>query len=135
MHESKLKKKEKGKNKMKLKEIKDYIRETIYKTDKDYANVVFYLIKNGFAGKPLRQIEKCNIDTMFDNLEINSEIINSDNISEYDEEFLVDVVGKRTINKIKKDENLFLVLNYYDVKSIDRKSRFVFKYGYDVIGE
>ena len=72
---------------------------------------------------------------MFDNICINSEIINSENISEYDEELLVDVVGKRTINKIKRDENLFLVLNYYDANSVKRNSRFVFKYGYDVIGE
>ena len=119
---------------MKLQEIKDYIRETIYKTDKDYANVVFYLIKNGFAGKPLRQIEEGDIDTMFDNVCINSEIVNKDNIEEYDAEFLVDAVGKISMNKIKRDENLFLVLNYYDANSVKRNSRFVFKYGYDVIG-
>jgi len=124
----------KEENNMKLQEIKDYIRETIYKTDKDYANVVFYLIKNGFAGKPLRQIEENDIETMFDNLWINSEIIDSDNIKGYDEMLLIEKVGKRTINKIKKDENLFLVLNYYDANSVERNSRFVFTYGYVVIG-
>ena len=43
---------------MTLKEIKNYIRETIYKRDRDYANVIYYLIKNGFSGKALKQIEE-----------------------------------------------------------------------------
>ena len=118
---------------MKLKEIKDYIKETIYKRDKDLANVTFYLIKNGFSGKKLYQIEKEDIHMMYDNLYINSEIIDSGNINDYEEGVLVDAVGKAKINKIKKDDNLFLVLNYYDANSVLKKSSFVFNYSYDAI--
>ena len=125
----------KGKNKMTLKEIKNYISETIYKRDQDYANVIFYLIKNGFSGKKLYQIEKEDIKFMYDNLCINSEIINSDNIKDYDEMLLIEKVGKNRINKIKKDDSLFLVLNYYNAHSVVKDSCFMFNYGYDVIIE
>ena len=118
---------------MTLKEVKNYISETIYKRDKDFANVVFYLIKNGFAGKPLHQIDEGDIVMMYDNLYINSEIIDSDNIGEYDEEYLIEKVGKIRVNKIKRDAGLFLVLNYYDANGIRKESGFVFQYGYDAI--
>ena len=118
---------------MTLKEVKNYISETIYKRDKDYSNVVFYLIKNGFAGKTLRQIDEMDILQMFDNLRINCEIIDSDNINDYDEEYLIEKIGKIKVNKIKRDAGLFLVLNYYDANAVMKNSAFVFKYGYDVI--
>ena len=118
---------------MTLKEVKNYISETIYKRDKDYSNVVFYLIKNGFAGKALRQIEKEDIKMMYDNLYINCEIVNSENISDYDEEHLTKKIGKIRVDKIKRDAGLFLVLNYYDANAVMKNSAFVFTYGYDAI--
>lgn len=119
---------------MTLKEIKKHISESIYKRDQDYANVVYYLIKNGFSGKKLHQIDEMDILIMFDNLRYNSEIIDSDIINNYDENFLIEKVGKNKINKIKRNDNLFLILNYYDANSVEKKSAFVFEYGYDVIG-
>ena len=120
---------------MKLKDIKDYIYDTVYKIDKDYSNVILYLIKNGFSGKTLRQIKKEDIILMFDNLYYNNEIIDSNNINNYDEKFLIEKVGINKINKIKNNDNLFLLLNYYDANSVFRNSSFIFKYGYDVINE
>ncbi len=118
---------------MTLKEVKNYISETIYKRDKDFANVVYYLIKNGFAGKALRQIDEADIIMMYDNLWINCEIVNSENISDYDEEHLTKKAGKNRVNKIKRDAGLFLVLNYYDANGVRKDSGFVFQYGYDAI--
>lgn len=120
---------------MKLKEIKDYIRDTVYKIDKDYANIIYYLIKNGFSGKTLHQIKEKDILTMYDNLYYNSEIIDSDNITDYDEKYLIQKVGKNRINRIKRDNNLFLLLNYYDANLVFNNSSFIFTYGYDVINE
>lgn len=120
---------------MKLKEIKDYIRDTVYKINQDLANVVYYLIKNGFSGKTLRQIEKDDIILMFDNLYYNSEIIDSDIIKDYNEKFLIEKVAINRVNKIKKDNTLFLLLNYYDANTVFNNSSFIFKYGYDVINE
>jgi hypothetical protein len=120
---------------MKLKEIKDYIRDTVYKIDKDYANIIYYLIKNGFSGKTIRQIERKDIIIMFDNLYYNSEIIDSDIINDYNETYLIEKVGINKINKIKNNSNLFLVLNYYDANSRFNNSSFIFKYDYDIINE
>ena len=118
---------------MTLKEVKNYISETIYKRDKDYSNVIYYLIKNGFAGKALHQIDEADIIMMYDNLWINCEIVNSDNISDYDEKSLIEKIGKIRVNRIKRDAGLFLVLNYYDANGVRKDSGFVFQYGYDAI--
>ena len=118
---------------MKLKEIKDYCGETVYKRDRDHSNVIYYLIKNGFAGKPLHQIDKGDIDTMYYNLCINSEIVHNKNIDDYNKEHLIERIGKIRYNKIKRNDKSFLVLSYYDANAVMKNSVFLFKYGYDVL--
>ena len=89
------------------------------RTDKRIINLIKTLIKFG----RVKINDKSDFLSVYDNLDINAEIIDSDNISEYGNELLThnDFLQrqfKKLKNKINKDDSIFLVLNYYDEKGI-----------------
>ena len=79
-----------------------------------YNNMTYFLFKNYLATNTNKNIDESDIMTVFDNLFINSEIIDRYNIDEYDIEKLAKE-HYTTVNKINKkiDYDYLLLLNYY----------------------
>ncbi len=77
-----------------------------------YVSMTYYLFKNRYACKSVRNITLDDMFLIFDNLAINNEIISQDNYMEYD----LDKLGiSKSYQTQIKNGNKDLLLNYYDV--------------------
>lgn len=95
-----------------IKERKEY--NNIYKPNKLYLNICYYLIHNKLVN--INNMFNTNdLAELYDNLIINNELITLDNYKEYEEETLCRLIG-RNIKVIKKclNNNKIFLLNYYN---------------------
>lgn len=100
---------------MELKQIKETIKTSklYYNHDSniDYKGIAYYLIKNYMFSKSIKDITNNDIDILLDNLVINSELITSDNIDDYD--YMIDKKSKKYLDI--KDDKKMVLLNFYDI--------------------
>jgi hypothetical protein len=92
-----------------IEERKEY--NNIYKPNKLYLNIAYYLIKN--------RLVKCNdlmdLYIVYDNLIINNEIIDKDNCEEYGKDTLERLTNLKYSTILKRlNNNKILLLNYYN---------------------
>lgn len=114
---------------MTLKEVREYLKSK--KEMPDYIlGSVYHLVKSGFNNEPLNSLDELGLDIMIENLHINSEIITSENMNEYPEEFLLDRIGKIGLNRIRKNDNLFCILDYYTSTGQQKRSRIILDENY-----
>lgn len=76
-------------------------------------NILYFLIVNYKVAKTIK-LNNDEINTIADNLEINNEILDSDNIDDYSNWVAKNKICKKTIEKIREDKK-FMLLNYYDI--------------------
>ena len=101
--------------------------------DKMYYNIAYNLIMNYDFSKSTRKVDEFAISLLVDNLWINSEIVDKFNMDEYDAEFINKRLGSHTIARINNDDNLFVLLNYYDINAHVVECRKVYKYDYNIL--
>jgi hypothetical protein len=92
-----------------IEERKEY--NNIYKPNKLYLNIAYYLIKN--------RLVKCNdlmdLYIVYDNLIINNEIIDKNNVNEYGKDTLERLSNLKHSTILKRlNNNKILLLNYYN---------------------
>ena len=99
---------------MTTKELKTVLKqmEQEGRSDKLILNILYYLASNRFITKTIKELTIDDLLISYDNLWINNEIVSGDNIEEYEEKFIVDLIGKTRTQAIK-DYKKILVLNYY----------------------
>lgn len=104
-----------------------------YIIDIDLLNVAYYVLKNCSRGVK----DSLDVVIVYDNLEINSQIINNDTLNDWDEYQLKRYTGhtkKYFEDNIKK--GYFFVLDYYYIvngKDFHRSNVCLkFKYGYNI---
>jgi hypothetical protein len=91
-----------------------------WRNDKLLINIVYFLQANRLV--KIEDIEDFN--EIYDNLEINNEIISSDNVSEYDLSYIKEKFNIRfTVNTIKEkiNQGQILLLNFYTNLEYGRK--------------
>lgn len=77
---------------------------------KIYLNILHYLVKNYYVVKSIKGLELADLELLYDNLYINNELIDSDNVEEYD----LDKLGISAKNQqALKEGKKVLLLNYY----------------------
>ena len=121
---------------MTLKQIKDYLKDAALiahdnlsdEEINDFKNIAYYLIKNYFYSKSIRNITKNGIDLLLNNLIINNEIITSDNIYNYNIVDLGSYYYNQVIDKDKK-----LLLNYYDIEGDLKHCKIAFTKKYNIL--
>lgn len=82
--------------------------------DKLILNIIYYLCVNYLACESLKDCTVENLEYLYDNLEINSEIITGDNINEYDEHLDKIKYSMAKRKRIASYEKI-LLLNYYKI--------------------
>ena len=94
------------------------VYNNIYKPNKLYLNICYYLIKNKFVNIN-NTFTTFELGNLYDNLIINNEVITLNNYEEYEEETLKRLIG-RSIEVIKKclNNNKIFLLNYYNYKEL-----------------
>ena len=98
-----------------MENLKNLLKELL-KTGRDdilLLNILYYLCKSYKVTNSLKTLSVDDLELIYDNLEINNEIITSDNINEY-KEYLENNCSMGTINKITSGESI-LLLNYYSI--------------------
>lgn len=101
--------------------------------NKIFYNIAYNLIKNYDFSKSTKKVDEFAISLLVDNLWINNEIVDKFNINEYDGEYLNKRLGSRTIARINNNENLFLLLNFYDINNNLIQCSKVYKYDYNIL--
>ena len=99
---------------MTSKELKETLKqmEQEGRSDKLILNILYYLASNRFIIKTIKELDKDDLLIAYDNLWINNEIVTGDNIEEYDQRVIENMIGKTRTQAIK-DNKKILVLNYY----------------------
>ena len=94
------------------------VYNNIYKPNKLYLNICYYLIKNKFVNIN-NTFTTFELGNLYDNLIINNEVITLNNYEEYEEETLKRLIG-RSIEVIKKclNNNKIFLLNYYNYNEL-----------------
>ena len=82
------------------------------RTDKLLLNITYYLIKNYYVCKSIKNLDIYDLMLMYDNLEYNNEIITGDNIDQYNKNYLN--ITNKTYQEIK-DYKKLLLLNFYKI--------------------
>lgn len=107
---------------------KDY--NNCFKSDLYFLNIAYMLIKNRLAGTPR---DTDDIAIIYDNLVINCEIIDADNITEYERATVEKLTGKRydrALNEIKAGYSY--LLNYYDINGDMHETKIKLKNDYNI---
>lgn len=122
---------------MTLQQIKKYIKgaDLVYQ-DKltspeinDYKNIAYYLVKNYFFTKSIRDITTNKIDELLSHLIINSELITIDELKDYD----VEDLGRYHYNQILKNNDKMLLMNYYDINNNYKPCKLMFTKNYNIL--
>ena len=121
---------------MTLKQIKDYLKDsTLIASNqlsdeeiRDYKNIAFYLIKNYFFSKSIRNIKPNDLDVLLDNLIINNQILTSDDLQGYE---MIDL-GYYFYNQIIDDDKK-LLLNYYNIDGELQHCKISFTKNYNIL--
>lgn len=96
-----------------------------------YCEIAYYLVKNYHFSKSINAIEPSDLMILVDNLYINNEILDSDNLSDYDDEALESLnITKRDVNRLKRDTNAFILLNYYNINGDLKRAKMFMSYLY-----
>ena len=121
---------------MTLKEIKDYIKgATLIAQEKlsdeeikDFRNMAYYLVKNYYFSKSIRNITTSDLDLLLDNLVVNNEIITIDNIYDYSVIDLGYYYYNQVIDRDKK-----LLLNFYNINGDLKNCKIAFTKNYNAL--
>ena len=79
---------------------------------KIYLNIIYFLATHYFLGKNLKDITVDDLEYVYDNLEINNELLDIDNYNDYDMNELK--ITKKN-QQLIKDGKRCLLLNYYKI--------------------
>ena len=97
-----------------MKKIKELLKTLFNNNRNDYLilNIMYYLAKNYMLSKSILNITLEDLEAVYDNLEINAQILTGDNITEYDPAF--HNLKKSQIEAIKEYKKIML-LDYYKI--------------------
>lgn len=77
---------------------------------KIYLNILYYLVKNYYVVKSVKSLQVEDLELLYDNLYINNELIDIDNVEEYD----LNKLGINTKNQqALREGKKVLLLNFY----------------------
>ena len=121
---------------MTLQEIREYIKgaSLIYENNleaneiNDFKNMAFYLVKNYYFSKSIRNITPSDLDLLLDNLVVNNEIVTINNICDYSVIDLDYYYYNQVIDRDKK-----LLLNFYNINGDLKNCKIAFTKNYNIL--
>lgn len=117
----------------KLIELIHQLRNEHNRTDQTLLNITYFLIKNYKACDSLKNLDVSDLMIVYDNLEYNNELLNIDNIDEYDTETLYNIgLSNRQIKQIATGQKI-LLLNYYTIKGQLKNCKICLDPNYNII--
>lgn len=108
------------------------LRDEHERNDIQLLNITFYLLKNKYACKSVKDLDLSDLMIVYDNLEINNEILTAENIDEYEYYIKKSPFSHKQLKEIRSGEKICL-LNYYTIKGQLNYCKMMFKSDFNIL--
>ena len=100
--------------------------------DVQLLNITYYLLKNRLACNSVGGLDISDVMVVYDNLEINNELVTSENLDNYIDSLNDEKISKSKIEKIANGEKV-LLLNYYTINGQKQDCQMWFDPNYNIL--